>query len=238
MKLKTLIIDDEKPIRTSLNIYLSDRDDIEVVGEAGTLEEAVAQINKHQPDLVFLDIQLKQHTGFDMLDQLPNLNFKLIFVTAYSEYAIKAFKYSAFDYLLKPIDPDMLYETIDRLKAEINTTAKQYNALKGNTNFQRISIKTTENIYNIDFEDIVYCKADGSYTHFYLSNGKSILSSKPLKQYQSILPENLFFRSHQSYLVNVKLINGFDKKNGLLIMQNKMQIPVSIRNRSKVQKLF
>lgn len=238
MKLKTLIIDDEKPIRTSLNIYLSDRDDIEVVGEAGTLEEAVAQIAKCQPDLVFLDIQLKQFTGFDMLDQLPDLNFKLIFVTAYSEYAIKAFKYSAFDYLLKPIDPDMLYETIDRLKVEMNTTAQQYKALKGNTDFQKITIKTTENIYHISFEDIVYCKADGSYTHFYLNTGKTILSSKPLKQYQNILPENLFFRSHQSYLVNVKLINGFDKKNGVLLMQNNEQIPVSVRNRPKVQQLF
>ncbi|UUV22370.1 LytR/AlgR family response regulator transcription factor [Paenimyroides aestuarii] len=236
--LKTLIIDDESLIRNSLKILLSERNDIEIIGEASSKDQGIALIETLKPDLVLLDIQLKKNTGFELLEQLSDITFKLIFVTAYSEYAIKAFKYSAFDYLLKPIDQDLLNQTIDRLKTEIITTSQQYQALKTNKEFHKITIKTTEHIYHLNFDEIIYCKADSSYTRFYLTNDRSLMTSKPLKNYQNLLPEHQFFRSHQSYLVNLNFVKKYNKKMAALEMQDQTEIPVSVRNRSKVNDLF
>lgn len=236
--LKTLIIDDESLIRNSLKILLAERNDIEIVGEASSKDQATQLIEELKPDLVFLDIQLKKHTAFELLDELLDITFKLIFVTAYSEYAIKAFKYSAFDYLLKPIDLEVLNQTIDRLKTEITTTSEQFQAMKLNREFQKITLKTTEHIYHLDFNEIIFCKADGSYTRFHLTENRNLIISKPLKSYQNLLPENQFFRSHQSYLVNLDFVKKYDKKINSLVMQDQTEIPVSVRNRSKIKDVF
>lgn len=236
--MRTIIVDDEKGVREGLKILLSSINTIEVIDEAGTIEEAKEKINMLKPDLVLLDIQIKDKTGFDMLDGLSDYNFKLIFITAFNEYAIKAFKYNAFDYLLKPIDPEELQETIERLKEQTNyQDSKQVEILKTNKELDRIVIKTTEQIYVLDLAEIVHCKADQGYTHFYTRDKKHILSSKTLKEYNEMLPQEQFVRVHQSHLVNWKYVASYEKK-GELILKNSERIPVSVRRRHVVSELL
>lgn len=235
--MRTIIVDDERQIREGLRILLSQIETINVVGEASTMMEAKEVIERLQPDLVLLDIQLKNKTGFDMLDALSNLNFKVIFVTAYNEYAIKAFKYNAFDYLLKPIDPEELRETITRFLQQNNATKQQLALLNDNSDFQKIIIKTSEHIYVLPIKEILHCKADQGYTHFYMNDSTHVLSSKTLKEYNALLPENEFVRVHQSHLVNWQYVISYDKK-GFLILKNEVQIPVSVRKRHFVMELL
>ncbi|MDX1447254.1 LytTR family DNA-binding domain-containing protein [Lishizhenia sp.] len=236
--MKTVIIDDEKQIREGLKILVNNIPDLEVVGEAENIEEGEQLINSLSPDLVLLDIQLKQNTGFHLLDKIPNKNFHLIFITAYNEYAIKAFKYNAFDYLLKPIDPEELEGTINRLREQKNIQAEQLiQASKKNNDLKRLVVKTTEQIYILPLDEIVRCEADLGYTHFHMSSGKRILSSKTLKEYNSLLPDETFIRIHQSHLVNLKYITSYNKK-GHVQLQNNMEIPVSVRKRSMVADLL
>ncbi|MGG8497115.1 LytR/AlgR family response regulator transcription factor [Tenacibaculum sp. TC6] len=235
--MRILIVDDEKQIREGLKILVATIKGTEVIGEASTIEEAKEKIETLQPDLVLLDIQIKDKTGFDMLDTLSGYNFKLIFVTAYNEYAIKAFKYNAFDYLLKPVDPEELEAAIERLKEQTNHNQKQLSILKENKELNRIIIKTTEQIYVLDLSEIVHCKADQGYTHFYTKHNKHILSSKTLKEYNELLPKEQFIRVHQSHLVNWEYVSSFDKK-GELILKNEERIPVSVRRRHIVSERF
>ncbi len=236
--MRTIIVDDEKQIRDGLKILLSSINDIQIIGEASNIEEAAKKISELKPDLVLLDIQIKDKTGFDMLDDLTSHDFKLIFITAFNEYAIKAFKYNAFDYLLKPIDPEELNNTIERLKEQSEyNTRQQMEVLKENKELNRIVIKTTEQIYVLDLEEIVHCRADQGYTHFYTKNRKHILSSKTLKEYNEMLPKEKFIRVHQSHLVNWEYVSSYEKK-GELVLKNSERIPVSVRRRHIVAELL
>lgn len=236
--MRTIIIDDEKQIREGIKILANNIPNVEIVGEAENIEDGEVLIKSLSPDLVLLDIQLKQNTGFDLLDNLEQKNFHLIFITAYNEYAIKAFKYNAFDYLLKPIDPEELELTIQRLEKQQNIQAEQLiEASKKNKELQRLVVKTTEQIHILPLDKIVRCEADLGYTHFYMNNGKRILSSKTLKEYNSLLPDDNFIRIHQSHLVNVKYITSYSKK-GIVHLSNNEEVPVSVRKRSLVSDLL
>lgn len=233
--MKTIIIDDEKNIREGLCILLKAHPEINIVAQANDIKEAKTQIENLKPELVFLDIKLKNSTGFNLLDNLDYKEFKLIFITAYNEYAVKAFKYNAFDYLLKPIDPSELYETLQRLKHQEITYKEQANLSKDNKALNRIVIKTAKQIFLIDLNDIVRCESDEGYTKIYLNTGKNIISAKTLKEYNKLLPESTFIRVHQSHLVNVTYIKEY-LREGKLKLENDILIPVSTRKRNEINK--
>jgi len=235
--IKVLIIEDELHVREALKKMLKLLDNtLEIVAETGFVSEATILINTHKPDLVFMDVELEDGTSFDILKQLEKLTFKIIFTTAYNQYAIKAFKYAAIDYLLKPIDPLELQEAINRAKQDIMDEREHQELLyvlnqNKKANPKKIILKTTEQRYVILIEDIIRLEADGAYTLFVLAD-KKIIVSKNLRYYQDLLPDS-FIRCHQSHLVNSRQIVSLNKA-GLLFMKNENLVPVSTRRKATI----
>jgi len=233
--LRTVIIEDEEQKRLSLRQMLTElRPDVEIVGEAAGVSSGKQLIEKTNPDLLLLDIHLPDGTGFDLLEQLGNINFKIIFTTAYEDYAIKAFKFSAVDYILKPISAIELVNAIDKviniLKAEYNLKLSTLldNHHSNNNEEKRIILKTIDKVHVIKLKNIIRCESDASYCHFFLMDGKKITVSKPLKEYSNLFNEYGFFRVHKSHLVNVKFIERYDKTDGgHVIIENGEKVPVS-----------
>jgi len=238
--LKIILIEDEYKAREALKKMLQILPtDIEIVAETGRINEAVHLINELNPDLVFLDIKLQDGSGFDILEQIARPDFKIIFTTAYNEYAIKAFKVSALDYLLKPIDPVELQTALQKATGLIDNE-KEYQSLlsvfKNNEKDadKKIVLKTTENRYIIYQKDIIRLEADGAYTLFVTKN-QNIIASKNIKYYQDLLDENMFMRCHQSHLVNYKQVKSV-YKNDKLLLSNGDIIPISIRKKPEIIK--
>lgn len=241
MKLNTLIIDDEKQARNSLRSDLCKHEDaITILGEADSVEAAVKLINDKKPDLVFLDINLGDGSGFNVLEKTTFKNFKTIFVTAYDQYAIKAFKVSALDFLLKPVDLDELAEAIKKAKSLItpNTSEEQikvFREIKINDSEKKIVLKELDAVHIVKVNDLIACEASGIYTTFYLSTNKQIVVSKNLKEYEEILEPYGFLRVHNSFLINSNKIEKFEKTDGgFLIMEGGQRVPVSQRKRDVV----
>ncbi|TSE07280.1 MULTISPECIES: LytR/AlgR family response regulator transcription factor [Aquimarina] len=240
--IKSLLIEDEVYIRKGLLNLLELLDtEINVLGECESVNEAVILANACKPDLIFLDINLADGTAFDFLEQTKNLEFKIIFITAYEEYALQALKIGAVDYLLKPIEIDELKEAIEKV-SNINTKdiLKQMdivqNHLKGEG--KKIVLRTQESLQFVILDQLLYCKSDKGYTTFYLSDGRKFLASGSIVEFEKQLPQNVFIRSHQSYLVNRDYIDRYDKK-GYLILANETKIPVSTRKREEIiSKIF
>jgi two-component system, LytTR family, response regulator len=242
-----LIIDDEKKVRETithlLKLYCPKITDIYT---AADITEAKAIIYTHSPHLVFLDVNLKEQSGFELLEQLKNYSFKLIFITAYNEYAVKAFKCSAVDYLLKPLHPDELTKAVDKALQLINQEAisTKIESLLTNLDnkhktFKKLVLKTVDNLYVVNTNDILYLTSDGPYTTFFLSNKTKIVVSTHLKEYEEMLAELHFFRPHQSHLVNVNCIERFDKKDGgIIVMNDQSRIPVSTRKKERLIQLL
>jgi two-component system LytT family response regulator len=240
--IKTIIVEDEEQKRLSLRNMLNElRPDVEIVAEAVDINSAKELIKEHNPELVLLDIRLPDGTSFDLLEQLTTINFKIIFITAYDEYAVKAFKFSAVDYILKPVSAQELVDAIDKVVAilwaeynmKINTLLQNHQST--NQNEKRIILKTLDKIYVIRVNDIVRCQSDASYCHFLLSNGSKITVSKPLKEYTGMFSDYGFFRVHKSHLVNMRLVKRFDRsEGGYVIMENDDKIPVSSHKREEL----
>jgi len=238
-KIRTVIIDDEprarETIRNMLSLY--NPNDIELVGEAAGVTTGIELINSVQPELVLLDIKMPDGTGFDLLKQLKATDFYLVFITAFDEYAIKAFKYSAVDYLLKPIDADELAGTIERIKGyrqnknnDLSLVLKTLNELKKEP--KSLLLKTIDSIHVVKVQDIIHCESSGNYTYFFIGDEKPILVSRTLKEYEDILCEHNFLRVHQSHLVNVDHIKCYMKNSGgMLVMKNNKSIPVAMRKK-------
>ncbi|GAP44264.1 two component transcriptional regulator, LytTR family [Lentimicrobium saccharophilum] len=244
--LRTLIIDDEPPVRDTLRGLLQKTcPRVNVVGEASSVKTGILAIREKAPDLVLLDIKMDDGTGFDLLNHYENINFKIIFVTAYEEFAIQAFGFSAIDYLLKPVNPEKLAEAVNR--AELlhqNEFNIQLGALrenlqnKGKQN-KKIILKNLESIFIINMDDIIHCESDGSYTAFETSDNQNILVSKNLKEYDTLLSGSGFLRVHRSHLINLKHIKRFDRHDGgNVVMSNGAQIPVSASGRERLLDLF
>lgn len=238
MKINAIIIDDESNIRKGLKIMLDRKhSNINIIAEAGTVEAGVKAIETKQPDLVFLDIELSDGYSFEILNQLDEINFQIIFITAYDQYAIKAFKYSAVDYLLKPIVPSELTNAIARVEDRLNeknTHNESITALKQNIpNLKKIVLRTSKKYYLVEIDSIIRCQADQSYTVFYIEGVEPIMVSKPLKDYVDLLPDNLFLRIHQSHLINKSKVIGYNKE-GFVELDNKDVVPVSSRKKEMV----
>jgi len=244
--IRTIIIDDETHIRDTLVSLLNDYcPQVKVVGEANSVASGVKVIRNKIPDLILLDIKMDDGTGFDLLQQFDPIKFKIIFITAYEEHAIEAFRFSAVDYLLKPVNPEKLAEAVQRAEKLVQQTfIKQLSALRENispinTQNKKIIIKTSDNIYLLNTRDIIHCQSDDCYTFIESVNEEKIVVSKVLKEYDELLSNHGFFRIHRSHLVNLQHIKRFEKQEGgYVVMSNDQKIPVSSRARERLLELF
>jgi len=242
--MKALIVDDEASNRENLQQLLQVyAEDVHVCAFAETVADALVAIKQHQPQLVFLDIQLHAQTGFDLLKQLSEINFEIIFITAYNQYAIQAIRFSALDYLLKPIDIDELTAAIDKARKAIQQKHKNERLgylleyLKDeNKAMPRIALPMLGETRYVNIADIVRCQADNTYTLFVLNNGEQILVSKTLKEYADMLTGHNFIRTHQTHLVNKTFIKSWLREDGgSLLLTDQTKIPISKLNREKVK---
>ena len=242
---KAIIIDDEKKSRTAL-VSLLERycPNVIILGEAEGVQTGKAFIKSANPDMIFLDIQMQDGSGFRLLESLDEVNFEIIFTTAFDQYAIKAIKYSALDYLLKPIVPDELIEAVRKVeekkiikKANIN---QNIDVLLGNINNEdaeskKIILTTAEKIHVIPVTDILRCESDNYYTNFFFKDGTKLLISKTLKENERMLKDHNFIRPHKSHLINVMYIKGFIKHDGgYILMEDNSKVPVSRRRKELI----
>jgi two-component system, LytTR family, response regulator len=241
--MKALVIDNEINLRTALSVLLREYcPDITVIETADGVQSGLQKIRAFQPDIILLDVEMDDGTGFDLMKQVTDASFQLIFVTAHNKYAIEAFRFSAIDYLLKPVDPDALQHSISKAAKHIrNSNLHQQvqvllNQMTGIQNLEKkIVLKDLENTYFIRVADILYCEAEGTYTRFFIKNSNTVIVSKNLKEYESILEPIGFIRTHHSFLVNPSHIKLYDRTyGGALILDSGQSIPVSQRKKDAV----
>jgi len=245
--IKAIIIEDEKMSRETLR-HLLDKycPEVEIVAEADGYRKGMEEIKKHPPDVIFLDIQMPDGSGFRLLEELEIIDFEIIFTTAFDQFAIKAIKYSALDYLLKPIIPDELIEAVKRVekkKAE-NIKKKSREILPENARAldegsQKIVLSTSEMIHVIDVDDIIRCESDNYYTYFFFVDGRKLLVSKTLKENEELLSQHNFIRPHKSHLINIKYIKSYIRHDGgYILMTDGTHIPVSRRKKDKIMEII
>jgi len=244
VKIKILVIDNELPIRKAMvrMIEYFNEEDQYVIFEAEGVRSGIEAIQKIEPDILFLDIELDDGLAFDIFKEINDLHVQLIFTTAHNHYAVRAFEYSALDYLLKPISPSLLNSAL--LKARQNINNSNLNGQiqimldsinKNQSQEQKIALKDINGIKITKIKDILYCEANGPYTTFFIENSKEITVSKNLKEYEELFVAFNFVRCHHSYLVNLGKIKSIDKTDGLTIhLDNGAQIPISIRKKEEI----
>ena len=241
-----IIIDDEAKGRLALREkILAYCQQVKIVAEAANGQEGLALIQQHKPQLVFLDIEMPKMNGFEMLNALPEKNFHIIFTTAYDQYAIKAIKYAAFDYLLKPIDIEELKATVEKIEQkEGYQTQRQAELLKQNIQhpkkqLNKLAIPTLEGLLFFDINDIIHLEAHSNYTFIHFLGKSKITASKTLKEFEEILPEAIFFRTHHSHLINLNHIKRYIKGDGGQIeLQNGNYVDVSRRKKEAFLKII
>ncbi len=245
--LTTLIVDDELQSRSLIKKLLSIHFPKFITVEAETVEMAIEKIHQSKPELIFLDVQMRGETGFDLLDKIGNVNSGIIFTTAHSEFAVKAFRYSAMDYLMKPLDTNefktAVEKALQRIKNDHSSHPGQIEYLKQLKTEQKIpdklTIPTSEGFLFVSINDIFYCHAIGNYTEFHLANNRKLLSSYTLGYYNELLTDQNFFRIHRSYLINLKHIKMYKKYDGgIVVMNDGEEIEVSRSNKEAFLKLF
>jgi two-component system, LytTR family, response regulator len=242
--ISAILIDDESKGRLALREKLSAYcPQIVVLAEATNGQEALMLIQHHQPQLIFLDIEMPRMNGFEMLNELPEKNFHIIFTTAYDQYAIKAIKYAAFDYLLKPIDIEELRTAVAKIDTRvISQTNKQVELLNQNMQqkkkqLSKLAIPTLEGLLFYAISDIIHLEANSNYTNIYLTNKIKITASKTLKEFEELLPDDIFFRTHHSHLINLNYIKRYIKGDGGQIeLQNGAFIDISRRKKEEFLK--
>jgi two-component system LytT family response regulator len=240
--IKAIIIEDEPDLRElSRSMLNANFSEIEIVGETDSVDGGVELIKNTQPQLVLMDIEIKGGTGFNILQRVKPYNFKLVVVTAFNQFAIKAIKFSAIDYILKPINEFEFVAAIESaLKLiEPGQTEQQMTQLvdmyERKVQAKKIILRTSEAIHVVNISEIEYCQSDNTYTTFYLSGGEKILVSKPMKEFTGILEEYDFFRPHQSYLINLHAIRRIDKADGgFVILKSGKELPISSRRKHLV----
>ncbi|MBN1252210.1 MAG: response regulator transcription factor [Bacteroidales bacterium] len=246
MGLKTIIIDDESDAISSLKLIINEYlPELELIATFNNPIIAKKEIPELKPDLVFLDINMPAMNGFELLDNIKEHNFKIIFITAFDEFAIKAFKYSAIDYILKPVDIDQLISTISKIKKEepsLNNFNLNYNKFLNFLNHhktKKLMVSTLDDVHYLDTDDIIYIHAEGSYAKIIRNNNSPILVSKNLKDFESQLHYEHFFRSHNSYLINLNFVKKFLKSDGGSIeMSNGDITPISKRKRNEFNEIM
>jgi len=242
--IRTIIIDDEPLAIEALEIILQKKckDDVQVIATSNSPNLGRALIETHQPDLVFLDVEMPGLSGIDLVQSFTNPTFRVVFITAFDDYAIEAFRLSAIDYLLKPVEADEITRVVAKIKNEIKKNEnmlsiqmqklEQLIAQSNDSSESRIGIAMAEKIVFVNISDILYCEADGVYTTIYLYDGKKIVASKPLGNFESQLCTGKFFRIHHSTLINLNHVKEFQRfDGGYVVMQNNAKLKVSHRKR-------
>ena len=238
--IEAVIIDDVQQARETLKADLKDYcPEIKIVGEADGVVSGAKLIKQHQPQVAFLDIQMQDGSGFDLLEILPEVNFKIIFTTASDAFAIQAFRFSALDYLLKPIDPDELKGAVQKIGQTTETDQGSLEVLKETIAapraLKRLALNTLEKIHIAEISNIVRCESNVNYTMFHFAEGRKLLVTKTLKEFDEMLRDQGFIRVHQSHLVNVNYLKEYVKTDGgYLVMKNGNEVPVSTRKKQMV----
>lgn len=235
MNLTVIIVDDEIRSQRLIEAYLEKFcPEVEVLAKAENVAEAVLLIRSLQPDLVFLDIEMPGENGFGLLNYFTTLSFKIIFITAYQEFALKAFKVSAIDYLLKPLQAAPLIKAIEKAKSQLHKDdyQKQIEILKSNLldqqNIQKLALPVANGYRYVQINDISYLEADGSYTHIHLANGQSILITKKLGELEALIQHSDLFKTHRSYLINLRYVKQYVRsEGGYILMQNDTHLPIA-----------
>lgn len=238
--MNAIIIEDEpnsrELLQNLLKIYCPE---VEVISWADTVQGGYSAIKNQKPDLIFLDIKLSDGSGFDLLKMIDNITFQLICITAYQEFAVRAFQFSAVDYLLKPISPEMLIKAVDkaskrheRPKMEIETLIENYQHSQN----KKLIVKTNPKIYAISLNEIVRMEADSSYTTIFLKNGHKIMAAKQLKEYEELLSTDGFMRVHQSHLINLEHLFYVNKSQNTVVLNDDSSVPISIKKKSSLLK--
>jgi len=245
--IKAVIIDDEPAMQQVNSLLMNEYfPEVNVAGIANSVESAVLLIKEQQPQLVLLDIELGSGTGFQVLQQLKPYSFKVVFITGFDSYALKAIKFSALDYILKPVNETEFQNAIQKAVDEINNQESQQlqtqhllDTFKKEINPKKLVLKTAELLHIVDISDIHFCQSDNSYTTFFLENNEKIVVSKSIGEFESLLADFSFFRPHQSFLVNLNHVKKIDKSDGgFIVMKNKKEIPISIRQKKKLISLL
>ncbi|WP_028981741.1 LytR/AlgR family response regulator transcription factor [Sporocytophaga myxococcoides] len=248
--IKALIIDDVEKARVALRSDIKSYcPEVDVIGEADGVEIGMRLIKAVSPDVVFLDIKMSDGSGFDLIDKLKKeniINFQVIFTTAYNEFAIKAFKFSAIDYLLKPVDPDDLMQAVkkirkseskDQLSENLNLLLENIKGMQ--TVGKRIALNSIDKVQLVNVSDIIQCESQKNYTIFYLQNHKQILVTKTLKEFEEMLESDGFLRVHHSHLINLKHLKEYIKADGgYAVMSDSSQVPVSVRKREQLLRIL
>ena len=241
--LNAIIVEDEKHSRETLDgllrLYCKN---VNVIAEADGMTSGIEAIKKHKPDVVFLDIQMPDGSGFRLLESLDEIDFGIIFTTAFDQFAIKAIKFSAIDYLLKPIFPDDLVAAVKKAeeRQDARNTRKSVEILLENmkrpeTEPPKIVLSTAERINVVQVQDIIRCESDNYYTLFFFKNGSKLLVSKTLKENEELLKDYNFIRPHKSHLINVTYIKSFNKKEGgYILLTDGSRVPVSRRKKEMI----
>ena len=243
--LKAIIVDDEEFLRSMIRNMLTDNfPEVDIVAEADSVSSGVNVIEAEKPNLVFMDIEIKGGAGFDILEKVNYKDFRLIFITAFNNFAIKAFKFSAVDYILKPIDREEFLTSVRKavielekplLKEQIENFFNNYQHLQN----KKLVLRTVEDIHIVNINDILRCESDNSYTSFHILDGEIIVVSKSIKEYADILSEFGFIRPHQSHLINMNFIKRLDKSDGgFLIMKDGREIPISTRRKQNLLQIL
>lgn len=244
--MKVAIIDDEDSGRNIIHQYLSLYcDDIEIVGEANSVKSGVELLSKECPDVVFLDIQMQDGTGFNLLEALPERTFKVIFVTSFDQFALKAIKFCAADYILKPVDPDEFVNAVERVQAEL----EQKNLSRDNridelltnmNNFTKIGLPSGSGVQFVTVDDIVRCQADGDNTQVFMKNGDKITASNGIKDYEELFADKKFLRVHKLHLINTNHISKYisDEDGGNVIMTDGSSVVVSPLRKDDLLKIL
>ncbi len=234
-KKKAVIVDDEAKARAALRQLLDSYcPDFEVVAEASGVAEGVQTIIRTRPDIVFLDVQMQDGSGFDLLSQLPQINFNVIFASAYDKFAIRAFKFSAVDFLQKPIEPEELIQACQKVsqQIEISEISSKLEVLMSNRkSFEKIVLPTMDGFIFVNIKDIVRCEAESNYTRFFLQNRRDILVSKTLREFDEMLSPFGFFRVHKSHLINLSYLKEYLRGDGAVIMEDGAEILISRRRK-------
>ena len=243
--IKAIIIDDEERARNTLSsLLLNYCPEINILATCSNVPDGVIAINIHKPDVVFLDIEMPDYNGFELLGFFREIDFDIIFVTAYSEYAIKAFEISAVDYILKPIDIDQLKNSVEKLmqKKLHSQMQEQIELLKESykgDDIRKIALSMSNGLTFVEVADIVFLEADGAYTTFFLKDGQKILVSKKLKFYEDILSNrSFFFRTHRSYFINVNFIKKYSRSENAILMDNGTSITISRDRKQEFETLL
>ncbi|TDP61130.1 LytR/AlgR family response regulator transcription factor [Flavobacterium dankookense] len=240
--LRAVVIDDIEKIRKeNITIIKANCPNISIIGQAESVDSGIKLIKQLTPDLVFLDVEMADGTGFDLLQKLSQISFKVIFITGYEDFAIRAFRFSAIDYLLKPLDSK---ELIDAVKKAEDSMSKEVFEMKLHNlfanlerpkNLQKLVLKTADKIYSVNIQDIINCESDKNYTTFYFINAPKLVVSTNLKEYETLLSPHSFFRTHKSHLINMAYFDYFIKSEGgnTIVMKNKSNIPLSVRKKEE-----